>query len=290
MPRNRHSGGGVTHAVGTHPAAVPEKVALPSALPLARHVSVVGTQAVLLIFTALYLPRSTSSIMGEDFLPLPSSSLDRPQSPFLNPLTASPVLTLAWLSAGSALITSYFAGYVRMWLRRPQPQIDTVEAARELAGRHTKGKALCGAWFAVIIAIPCFFVCLVLLGAPLKSHILQSILLSLLLSELTVFTPIYCLGLPSLASSPEASAYRSHYVRLFVEMSIQSAAERALVYPVWGSVIGCWVGSWVLPLDWDRPWQAWPLAPAYMALMGNVSGSIISLAVSCTLSLADLGR
>ena len=25
------------------------------------------------------------------------------------------------------------------------------------------------------------------------------------------------------------------------------------------TVFGAWLGAWVIPLDWDRPWQQWPL-------------------------------
>ena len=31
--------------------------------------------------------------------------------------------------------------------------------------------------------------------------------------------------------------------------------ERALVYPVVGTVIGAWAGVFPLALDWDEPWQ-----------------------------------
>lgn len=88
-----------------------------SGLPLARYTSIVGTQSLLLVFTALFLPRSTSSLLGPDFLPPPSSSLDRPQHPFLEPITASPVLTLFWLCLGVGFVIAWSSGYMRVWVK-----------------------------------------------------------------------------------------------------------------------------------------------------------------------------
>ena len=41
---------------------------------------------------------------------------------------------------------------------------------------------------------------------------------------------------------------------------LNTAVERALVFPVLGSFLGCWAGAFPIPLDWDRPWQVSVLA------------------------------
>jgi GPI ethanolamine phosphate transferase 2/3 subunit F len=56
--------------------------------------------------------------------------------------------------------------------------------------------------------------------------------------------------------------------------------ERALVYPVVGTAMGCWTGAIPIALDWDRPWQAWPLTPALGALVGYVLGALGAVAMS----------
>ncbi|KAG8950969.1 hypothetical protein FRC00_007470 [Tulasnella sp. 408] len=240
-----------------------------SGLPLARYTSIVGTQSLLLTFTALFLPRSTSSLLGSDFLPPPSSSLDRPQHPFLEPLTASPVLTLG--------DTPSQAG-----------NQEDVKSSSLAAG---KSKAIIDSSKATALSIPIFHLFIVLFGAPLTSHIPKTLLLSTLLSLLTVYPSTYALGLPSLTStSSAAQAERLQFVRLFSELFTRTHVERALVFPVIGTVVGCWLGAFVLPLDWDRPWQAWPLVPAYGSIFGYVVGSLVSVTFSSVKSLADLDK
>ena len=86
---------------------------MPTSFPLLQYTSVVGTNAVLLIFTGLYLPRS-SSWVGIN-LDSQKSSLDRPQHSFLVALTANPTATGLWISLGSAIITMWWAGWTRLW-------------------------------------------------------------------------------------------------------------------------------------------------------------------------------
>lgn len=40
-----------------------------------------------------------------------------------------------------------------------------------------------------------------------------------------------------------------------VLISMNTTAERAVAYPVFGTLCGCWIGVIPLALDWDRPWQ-----------------------------------
>lgn len=39
--------------------------------------------------------------------------------------------------------------------------------------------------------------------------------------------------------------------------------------------IGAWFGCFVIPLDWDRWWQAYPLPPLFGQIVGSVIGFII---------------
>ena len=52
------------------------------------------------------------------------------------------------------------------------------------------------------------------------------------------------------------------------------------MYPVIGTLIGSWAGVIPIALDWDRPWQAWPLTPAYGAIAGYIVGSLAALTVT----------
>lgn len=52
--------------------------------------------------------------------------------------------------------------------------------------------------------------------------------------------------------------------------------ERVLVYPVIGALVGSWIGAIPIALDWDRPWQAWPLTPAYGAVAGYMVATLMA--------------
>lgn len=47
--------------------------------------------------------------------------------------------------------------------------------------------------------------------------------------------------------------------------------------PAHGAVIGAWFGAWPMPLDWERPWQEWPICVSYGALLGYLIGMVASV-------------
>jgi GPI ethanolamine phosphate transferase 2/3 subunit F len=47
----------------------------------------------------------------------------------------------------------------------------------------------------------------------------------------------------------------------------------------WGAALGSWIGALVIPLDWDRPWQRWPVSCVIMALAGHSFGSLVAAVV-----------
>ncbi|XP_020986591.1 glycosylphosphatidylinositol anchor biosynthesis protein 11 isoform X2 [Arachis duranensis] len=49
-----------------------------------------------------------------------------------------------------------------------------------------------------------------------------------------------------------------------------------------GAVIGGWFGAWPMPLDWERPWQEWPICVSY----GAIGGYMVGLVASCVFVLA----
>ena len=96
-------------------------------LPLFSYATTVGIHSSLLLFTALFLPRTSLAVFGDTsnfpFL----QPLDRPQPEFLEALTASPSLTLAWLCAGVFVISLSWAGRIRSQAyeqRRPVDKTD----------------------------------------------------------------------------------------------------------------------------------------------------------------------
>ena len=85
--------------------------------PFARYTSIVGVHTTLLTFTALFLPRTT--FLFEFTTPSPDeafiTSRDKPQHPFLEALTLSPVSTLVCICLGVLLVQGWWGGWVRNW-------------------------------------------------------------------------------------------------------------------------------------------------------------------------------
>lgn len=96
--------------------------------PFTRFSSLLGVHTALLGFVALYLPRSSLLLFP---LPDQASSRDRPQHPFIQPLTADPLLTLVWLCFGVAITQASYS----TWLK-----IETERARAELLGNDEEAK------------------------------------------------------------------------------------------------------------------------------------------------------
>ncbi|KNA21751.1 hypothetical protein SOVF_040480 [Spinacia oleracea] len=105
------------------------------------------------------------------------------------------------------------------------------------------------------------------LGAPVGStYMLGTINWSLLMSLLTV--------------SPAAAIFGSSWVdwkRIFAHTRPAGSVDFMVCLPAHGSIVGAWFGAWPMPLDWERPWQEWPICVTYGALVGYLIGMVASL-------------
>ncbi len=54
-----------------------------------------------------------------------------------------------------------------------------------------------------------------------------------------------------------------------------SPIETSLWWTVIGSIVGAWLGAVPIPLDWDRPWQLWPISCVIGTLLGYIIGLVI---------------
>jgi phosphatidylinositol glycan class F len=277
MPRksNARKAASASRQVGSQSTESSIQFAAPGFFPFARYISIVGVHTSLLAFTALFLPHASR-------VPQASTS-----APFLQGLTSSPAVTLAWICAGAIPLQGWWAGWVRKW--SIEFSIEGTDAEKRIE-RNERDKdkftKLRNAWLATFVTSFGIHAVVVLFGAPLLSHYLHTYLLACLISLLTAFTPVYTLGLPSFASDSKSLVTRLTWTRLFAELSPRTAVERAIVYPVVGTAVGSWAGAFPIALDWDRPWQAWPLTPAYAAILGYILGSLSALCVSTIQTLA----
>jgi hypothetical protein len=96
---------------GNAAAAELELLSLPNALPK-QYPPLILIHVLLLAAALILLPQTPIPNLP---LPPPARGLDKPQHPFLVPITARPVLTLAWGCLGAVLLVSWWAGSLRRW-------------------------------------------------------------------------------------------------------------------------------------------------------------------------------
>ncbi|KAF8961414.1 GPI biosynthesis protein family Pig-F-domain-containing protein [Flammula alnicola] len=250
-------------------------------LSMTGYFSIVGIHTTLWVFVALYLPRTTflTELEKPQWDQTPVSSRDRPQHPFLEPLTANPLRpysTYVW-----------WAGWMRDWWIELGVR-GTEEERRTEKAFHDRQKMTISrnAWAATFTGSLVIHLIFILFGAPITRLAFKTYLLALLISIMTVYSPAYTIGVPSLGANSASLVKRWTWVRLFAEFSARNGVERALLFPAVGTVAGCWLGVIPIALDWDRPWQAWPLTPAFGAIGGYIISSIAALTVNAVIHLA----
>ncbi|KAG1884791.1 GPI biosynthesis protein family Pig-F-domain-containing protein [Suillus subluteus] len=264
--------------------AKPAKTIVPSSthevqyafFPYARYTSVVGVHTSLVAFTALFLPQ-TSFLLWPSF-----ADSDRPQSQFQDALTDNPVITLAWIVVGLVILQVWWAGWIRQWCFEYTSRggtSDEIKMDRYQLDRGRFSRLGRAAIFTSCVALV-FHATIVLFGAPSASHFPHTSLLAIVLALLSAFAPAYALGSPSFSSDTSSFITRLNWTRLFAELSPRNPIERALVYPAVASLLGAWLGALPIALDWDRPWQAWPLTPLFGGIAGYIVGSLSAVSVS----------
>ena len=58
---------------------------------------------------------------------------------------------------------------------------------------------------------------------------------------------------------------------------MSTIAKWYLCVPAITSVIGTWIGAIPIPLDWDKPWQQWPISCICGAIIGFAVGNLFIL-------------
>ncbi|XP_019404905.1 PREDICTED: phosphatidylinositol-glycan biosynthesis class F protein isoform X1 [Crocodylus porosus] len=105
----------------------------------------------------------------------------------------------------------------------------------------------------------------VLYGAPLIQSVLETFLFAVLLSTFTTLNCLCMLG-------PNIQAW----IRVFSKNGAMSIWDNSLQITTMCSIVGAWLGAFPIPLDWDRPWQVWPISCSLGATFGYVAGLIIA--------------
>ncbi|CAM9290571.1 unnamed protein product, partial [Phaeothamnion confervicola] len=67
--------------------------------------------------------------------------------------------------------------------------------------------------------------------------------------------------------------------------SFWASSEASAALPALGAGFGAWVGALVIPLDWNRPWQMWPLPLVAGGIAGMGVGTLLFFGASCLAAL-----
>uniref|UniRef100_A0A8C7A078 Phosphatidylinositol glycan anchor biosynthesis class F n=1 Tax=Nothoprocta perdicaria TaxID=30464 RepID=A0A8C7A078_NOTPE len=94
---------------------------------------------------------------------------------------------------------------------------------------------------------------------------LNTFLFAVLLSTFTTLQCLCVLG-------PNIQAW----IRVFSKNGAMSIWDNNLQITTVCSVLGAWFGAFPIPLDWDRPWQVWPISCSLGATFGYLAGLIIA--------------
>lgn len=111
------------------------------------------------------------------------------------------------------------------------------------------------------------FLALILFGAPVSSHVKETFALAHHIS-LIVFQPLLI-------------SYRLNYKKFLTVFRVDRIYSVIFSSPALSSssmtLLGTWLGVVPIPLDWDRPWQQWPITLLCGGYIGAFLGAAISL-------------
>ncbi|ORX44944.1 hypothetical protein DM01DRAFT_1177664 [Hesseltinella vesiculosa] len=120
------------------------------------------------------------------------------------------------------------------------------------------------ALFFTLAATAVFHVILVLFGASLTHDVYNTGLFAAYLAVMTVMTAFQTLA-------PSAGQI---WIKVFLQHCPTTTYEIYAYTQVICTLIGAWIGAVVLPLDWDRDWQKWPISCVVSTFLGHFVGVV----------------
>lgn len=127
--------------------------------------------------------------------------------------------------------------------------------------KNTKLKDCIKSLFTLLISSVVYYIVAILFGAPVFSEQEETFMFSLLLTILTVLPLLLSVG-------PDVTITILSSITTYEGDVLSQIAINCLRL----TLFGAWLGAVVIPLDWDKPWQVWPIPCS----VGAVCGYIIS--------------
>lgn len=117
----------------------------------------------------------------------------------------------------------------------------------------------------VLMVTLMFYVLAVLFGAPIFSKMEETLMLSMLVASMTVVPSCMNVGADQTMSFLIGRSEDGFLLNDMIVRYIQF------------TILGTWLGAIVIPLDWDRPWQEWPISCAVGAMSGHLFAHVVML-------------
>lgn len=114
-----------------------------------------------------------------------------------------------------------------------------------------------------VLTIATCYVFIVLFGADLLDNIEGTFVFSCTLATL-IIVPLCC------------NAGTKSFMLLCLQEKPVGLLQKCIVNASHSVIVGAWFGAFVIPLDWDRPWQTWPIPCVIGSLAGYTAGQVIS--------------
>jgi hypothetical protein len=117
----------------------------------------------------------------------------------------------------------------------------------------------------ICVGIFLFYVAAVLFGAPMVELVPQTVMWATIQS-------IFSLGPIAAARAFDLNLWK----RLYALNDARSAFEMSASWAGMCSIVGVWLGACLIPLDWDEPWQKWPITLIHGGSLGFVVGHVVA--------------
>lgn len=121
----------------------------------------------------------------------------------------------------------------------------------------------------LFLSVLIFYVIAVLFGAPFLSSQEETFVFSVLLTTLVVLPLVINVGLDT-----------AIYILLSANVFDKDLLNSIFSVSIRFTLFGAWLGAVVIPLDWDRLWQAWPIPCSLGALIGYVVSQFFVLSLN----------
>lgn len=117
----------------------------------------------------------------------------------------------------------------------------------------------------LVLSAVVYHVVAVLFGAPFIQLLSETFHFACLLTAATVL-PCMCVISPSLVT----------WIYVWTWEGRNATVEWSCFMSCVAAVVGAWLGAFLIPLDWDRPWQEWPVSCVLGTLLGYSVGLLVS--------------